>query len=114
LAERAPWISGNCGGPEIETSGYPDVTIHNKCDIIAKSGGVKYGDNVFVCRDDKFYNVAAGGTWSHSRGLCLIHGIYVTMEDGKRCDSYNSGIGTSYSHFEIRCNPDESCSVVRI
>lgn len=112
LAERSPWISGNCRGPEIEAFGYPDVTIHNKCNINAKSGRVSYGDNVFFCHDDKFYNVAAGGTWSHSRGLCLIYTIYAILEDGRRC-TY-SAEGTSYSQFEIRCNPDKSCDVVRI
>merc|ERR1711962_1575009 len=52
-------------GPESETSGYPDVTIHNKCDITAKYGKVQYGASI-ICDDDEFYNLAAGATWRNS------------------------------------------------
>jgi hypothetical protein len=85
---------------------YPDVDIHNSTNFIVR-GEVKYLSR--FCSNDEFW-ITPNTHWSHSRGVCLIYEIEVTVRTpsgdvpAKRYESS----GTSYSKFAvIQVGPNE-------
>ncbi|NRD79939.1 hypothetical protein HPT25_21625 [Bacillus sp. BRMEA1] len=79
---------------------YPDVVIVNSTQFTA-TGRVEYA-SIFCSNDD--YTVSPnGGTWTHSRGVCLITRITATVRtpDGDIAAKPYESSGTSYSQFAI-------------
>merc|ERR1711970_66605 len=97
-----------CQSPK--RTGYPKVTVRNDMSDTV-TGTVWYRE----CRHDDF-RISPGDTFSHSRGLCLITLIEATNAvNGVNCKDYSSS-GTSYSHFHVVRESDNSinCHVYRL
>jgi hypothetical protein len=90
-----------CNGvdqPNVE--GYPDVVIVNSTQFRA-FGRVEYLSA--FCRNDDYSVSPAPGTWSNSRGVCLITRITATVvtPSGNIAATPYESSGTSYSQFAI-------------
>jgi hypothetical protein len=89
--------------------GYSDAHVENSTKYAA-TGQVVYS----VCSDDSF-NISAGDSWSHSRGICLIKKVTAQLSVNGQFVSatpYTSS-GTSYSQFIIFEKSDGTFAVTR-
>lgn len=90
---------------------YDDVSVTNSTPFTIR-GTVFYA----ACENDGFEGLHSGNTWKHSRGLCLITSVWVTVQTDKGdvgAKPYES-TGTSYSQFMVGVDASGNYVVTRI